>query len=321
MKQEHENNDLALRFLQGQLSPEETRAFLKRVRGDSGLRRALAEESRDESALLHAACTSDVLCLSTGPANEPGTAGALSDSEWRRIAREAVGRANARAQTERPALALTRERRLYALAAVIVLAVLGLGTIAIFRTALPAPSRPASVAEHAAEPRETHTAEQEHRLAAIPQDKKVYTKVSETTGFLAEQGSRARLYEKSDTTATVLVASGNLLFGVEADTHERFTIVTPHAVVTVPGAVLRVVVTELESEVTVYDGHADIVHQRQPGLQTSLSPGTTCVADRSSLIGSGLSNERLVEKRAKLFKDYLAFLCTEGESALRKRRS
>ncbi|MBD3243077.1 MAG: hypothetical protein GF331_20975 [Chitinivibrionales bacterium] len=329
MSRENKDNDLALRFLQGQLDPKETGEFLERLAHDGALRRALAAESAVEGALMHAGEGPAALTERDMPGNDTDTAhlshgrnGSFSEGEWRNMVREAITQANAPADPAPVSLAPSRERRLYALAAVLVLALLGLATVATFRYVLPArgdrqaAAMTATTAEHPPLSAEDHL-----QLASIPQDKKVYTKIADASGFLAEQGSRARLYEKTDSTATVLVASGNLLFGVEENSFTQFTIVTPHSVVTVSGTILRVVVTELESEVTVYDGHADVVHQRRPGLQTRVPPGNTCVADRNSLIASGLSNERLVQKRARLFREYLTFLCTEGESALRKRRS
>ena len=348
---EHDREQVVA-FLQGRLNREEYARFVWRLHAEPGLRDMLEQESGVEAELecygaVRDSHARDERAGGVEQASErddetwPVTGGTLQSREWRElIDRSLHGSAG---RTDGTTVIRGRFRPVYALAAVMALIALsGIALFLIRRTSQQTPvvvhfkhtdsaevrvrgaTEPTSgTTERACSDKTSKTHRHEPVGApsiTIPEDKKTFTRISAETGILAEPGTRIRLREHTDTSVVVLMAAGNALFVVGKQRYEAFVVVTPHSVVSVTGTIFRVVVTDIESEITVYEGSVEVAHEGHRHVLTPVGSGATCVADDDSVITSDLENDLLVGRRRELLGRYLEFLCKEGDAALRRRR-
>jgi hypothetical protein len=146
----------------------------------------------------------------------------------------------------------------------------------------------------------------------IPDDRKSYIRLADSTGLLAQRGSRVRVQERTDSTIALLMAEGNCIFSVKKNGFHRFGVLTPHASITVTGTVFRVLVTELETEVTVYEGAVVFTPREGGAAGDTLYAGAAAVADIASPGTALLDSSRMLKTRRSLLRDYLEWLNTES---------
>lgn len=272
-----ERNKLINRFLSGEMSGEEYGAFRRAVREDPCLRRELEGESAVD-ALLHdsAGC-------------------AETDIRYESYVDRAVGSVHVPGDTSGAHLRL----RIYALAATLVIVALGgyvLSTLSIRR-----------------EKASSLGITSQGGYLSVPREGKSVTRFAGSAVLVAEEGTKARVLEEGEGLVKVVVAQGNVCFDLSGEHSTEVSVVTPHGAVMPQGTVFRVVVTELETEVTVLEGAVEVVHRKRPNSPQVVSSGGTAMADFRTLQTAELLDRRICRRRTALLRTYVGWVRDQME--------
>jgi len=259
------------RYLLGEMGEEEILQFKKRMDDDRELREILERESGVEAAILGSQeCRVNDIRFS-----------------------KAIDRALALQQSTGP-----RGKRVpdwlvvYAIAATLVLVLLGGYSI---RLLLKESSHVAKVASHTIG----------KGSIAIPQKGKSITKLTDNAVLVTEEGTKAQVIKTADSAINVLVAQGNACFDVPNNNHLEITIATPHMAVTLNSAVVRLIVTELETEIVVLDGSAEVVHRYSTETSHTLLAGNTGFADYRLWKATSSLTPEVCENKTALLRTYV----------------
>lgn len=138
--------------------------------------------------------------------------------------------------------------------------------------------------------------------------KSIYN-LSDGSLFLSEEGSKVRVLPGKGNDVNVVLSQGNVCFDVPDTALHTITVATPHAAVILEKrAVTRVVVTELETEVAVLEGNAEVIHRYNRDQLRELATGGTILADFEAVqVAQNLSPE-VCGNRTNLFKAYISWV-------------
>jgi hypothetical protein len=142
----------------------------------------------------------------------------------------------------------------------------------------------------------------------IPQSGKSITRITSDAVLISEEGTRARVVSVGDTATTVIVAQGNVSLDVKGTSGGAYTVVTPHTAVTLHGTVVRVVVTELETEINVLEGSVEVVHRYNTDVARELHAGHIVFADSRSLETETRLTPEVCNSRKNLLRAYVQWV-------------
>lgn len=269
MLNSHDNEQLIRRFLAGELREKELAEFQDLLQKDPELRNRLDAESGTE-ALVHDAAGS--------PA---------PDIRYKAIVDRTVGTLD----TERRGTGAWL--KVYAVAATLLLMVLGGYALRMRSPMEPGPS----VSEQT-------TGSPVH----IRENAKSITRLARNAVLVSEQGTKAQVMKRDDGSVQVVIAQGNAFFDVASLDGSELDVVTPHSAMTLHGTVFRVVVTELETEISVLEGAVEVVHRNHLDSPRLLMAGVTGFADFSSLQTAQPMAPEMCERRKSLLRTYVGWV-------------
>lgn len=275
---ESENRKQIERFLSGKMDTEALATFYDMLIHDPQLRCELERESGVD-ALLHNASTSSEADQSFITALDKVMAKPVFP-----------GREDKKALTG-------HWMQLYAIAATLLLVIAGL-YIAIIRKDKSVQSYPNFV-----------------NLVSSRNGKSIYH-LSDGTFFLSEEGSKIRIIQGEKKFPNhVILSQGNVSFDVSGIEPNTITVATPHAaVVFSKRAVTRMVVTELETEVAVFEGNAEVIHRYHRDKLQELGAGGTVYVDFDAVqVAQNLAPE-VCQSRTSLFKAYISWVQKQARS-------
>jgi ferric-dicitrate binding protein FerR (iron transport regulator) len=259
------------RFLTGEMGEKDALQFRKRCSNDSELKQELEQESGVDALL-----------------SDSGNV-AMHDVRFSAVVDRVLGSNDSQSSKKGPLWLYV-----YAVAATLVLALLGGYGI---RSLLPLPSKGASTIE-------TGKAGE----VVIPSTGRTVTRLAEKALFVSEQGTKAKVVKRNGNSIQVLIAQGNICFDVSETGDREIIVATPHTAIAVQGAVTRVVVTELETEISVLDGMAEVVHRYDSGTTRVMPAGSTCFADFQKLETTAILTREVCENKTNMFRDYVTWI-------------
>lgn len=139
--------------------------------------------------------------------------------------------------------------------------------------------------------------------------KSIY-QLSDGAFFLSEEGSKVRIMRgENNFPEHVILSQGNICFDISGIEPDTITVATPHAAVVLSKrTVTRLVVTELETEVTVLEGNAEVIHRYHRDKQQKLAAGGTVYADFNAVqVAQNLAPE-VCQSRTSIFKTYISWV-------------
>lgn len=134
--------------------------------------------------------------------------------------------------------------------------------------------------------------------------------------FLSEEGTKVRIIRgENEFPDQVILSQGNVCFDVSGIEPNTITVATPHAAVVLSKSVVtRVVVTELETEVAVLDGNAEVIHRYHLDKLQELAAGGTVYIDFNTLqVAHNLAPE-VCQSRTSLFRTYISWVQKQARS-------
>lgn len=265
-----EHDKLVERFLTGAMNADELQKFTDILEHDPGVRKLLERESGVESLLHGSGSTS------------------LADRRFDRALNTAVGTATRRT------VALPW-MHLYALAASLLLVIMGM-YLFTGRAVNRSDSTVAGISPH-------HVVQcpAEHGGKAI-------MRLTAHTLVLSEEGSRVKLVNGNDGAVHVVVSQGNICIEVDKKESLQITVATPHSAIVLSGAVTRVVVTELETEVAMLEGSAEVIHRYNRESRQLLTAGYTVLANYDEVTPVAALAPEVCENRTVLFRKYVTWV-------------
>lgn len=155
-----------------------------------------------------------------------------------------------------------------------------------------------------------------HRTAAanahyrtVPQNGKSITRLSQQALLVSEEGTKARVTADSGNGISVIFAQGNAVLDITDSNRTAISIVTPHGIIICDKAmVCNVVVTELETEVTVLAGSIEAAHRNDPATSILLTTGSVGYADYTALQVVEPLTMALCKQRTVLLRAYIAWV-------------
>ena len=142
----------------------------------------------------------------------------------------------------------------------------------------------------------------------IPQSGKSIARIADNAFMVSEEGTRVKVLESGDSAATIIIAQGNVSLDVRGTTVNTYTVVTPHMAVTLHGTVVRLVVTELETELNVLEGSVAIVHRYDHSVTRELEAGHIVFADCKSLKTETRLTPEVCESRIEMLRAYVRWI-------------
>jgi ferric-dicitrate binding protein FerR (iron transport regulator) len=145
--------------------------------------------------------------------------------------------------------------------------------------------------------------------------KSIY-QLSDGAFFLSEEGSKVRIMRgENNFPEHVILSQGNICFDISGIEPDTITVATPHAAVVLSKrTVTRLVVTELETEVTVLEGNAEVIHRYHRDKQQKLAAGGTVYADFNAVqVAQNLAPE-VCQSRTSIFKTYISWVQKQARS-------
>lgn len=143
---------------------------------------------------------------------------------------------------------------------------------------------------------------------AIPQSGKSVARIADNATMVCEEGTRVKVLESGDSAATIIIAQGNVCLDVRGTISDAYTVVTPHMAVTLHGTVVRMVVTELETEVNVLEGSVAVVHRYDHSTSRMLEAGHIVFADCKSLKTETRLSRDVCESRIVMLRAYVRWI-------------
>lgn len=126
--------------------------------------------------------------------------------------------------------------------------------------------------------------------------------------YLAEEGTKSKIIRQSDSGITVAVSQGNICFDVHDHKKQPITVATPHTAIILSEAVTKVVVTELETEVSVLEGTVQVVHRFNSTIAGEFAAGVALYADYRSFDFSEALTSDVCDNRKSVFRAYIAWV-------------
>jgi len=277
MLTDNERAKLMERFLTGTMDAEELRTFTDMLEHEPQLRSELERESGVD-ALLHNAGT-----------------GTLADKRFDAALDRAVGKA-VPLPSKKQGILRGHWMQLYALAASLLLVASGMYIVA---------SRQQTSVASAGNEKGPDMLQREN----CRHDGKSIYRLSDRALFLSEEGSKVKVIPGDDSAVNVVLSQGNVCFDIGDDDPHTITVATPHAAVILSKrAVTRVVVTELETEIAVLEGNAEVIHRYHRNHPRELATGGTVFADFKTVqVAQNLAPE-VCESRTNMFKAYVSWV-------------
>jgi hypothetical protein len=152
---------------------------------------------------------------------------------------------------------------------------------------------------------------------ALPQKMrsgKSIIRLTPTTLLLAEEGTKSRIIRDADSAVHIVISQGNACFDVAKSERLPITVATPHTAIVLNGSVTRVVVTELETEVSVLEGSVEVVHRYDGAATRELSVGGSIFADFTTLQTADALTLEACESRKSMFRAYVAWVQQQAHS-------
>lgn len=278
MKSSENNKKLIERFLNGELDDQEQMEFEHSLSNDSALCEML-EAAASLEGMLHG---QDKTLRGRGTFEHIVTESRLS------------GKAKINQSNH------VQWQRLYAIAATLVIIILGGYIVKLTMQQLPV-----NVARVNESP--------EHREVKKAAGKTI-TRITPSTVFLAEEGTRSRILRQDDSSITLMVSQGNICFDVNGPESRPIIVATPHSAITLSQSVTRIVVTELETEVTVLEGTAEVIHRSDRTKSGTLKAGSALFADYTTLTFADALAKNVCDSRKTVFRAYLAWVQKQANS-------
>jgi len=269
MKDSGKRDEVLRRFLTGDIEGEELVEFQSVLHNDPDIRRRLNKTSGFEALMYDAV-------------GQP-----VNDIRYSAVADKVV---NGTRDVNRAAPTWLK---LYALAATIVLVVVG-GLLLESRV-VPESSAPTATTDH-------------NRPATLRQNAKSITRLAPDAVFVSEEGTKARVIKDADSVVNVVIAQGNTWFDVASRHNRQVHVVTPHGAASLHEAVFRIIVTELATEILVFDGMVEVVHREHRDSPEVLLAGSMGYADFLSINTAQTLNIDICQQRKLLLQTYLGWV-------------
>jgi len=150
-----------------------------------------------------------------------------------------------------------------------------------------------------------------HSAAAqkdIKRNGKSIMRLTPNTLYLSEEGSKVKVVDDGDNVVNVVLQQGNICFEVGNGESRMITVATPHTAIVLGGTVTRVVVTELETEIAVLEGAAEVVHRYHRDAPQPLVAGSAVLADYTDMTFASALAPDVCESRTLLFRKYISWV-------------
>lgn len=262
-------SEMVGRFLAGGLSGEEIEMFRELLEKDAFLRQELEEEAGIE-ALSHLAFARDE-----------------TQHNYDHLIDKAIHQGKKQGSTSTAFWI-----NVYAVAATITLLALGVHAISI---ALSKNTR-------------LRASENASDYVSVPRDGKSLTWLSPNAVLLTEPGTRAHLKDGEESRKQVVIAQGNAFFDIPELRGAPVSVITPHTAITINNTVVRIVVTELETEISVFEGDVEVVHRDDRDRILHLATGGTGFADHRTLQMTNSLDSEMCQRRVSLFRTYVGWV-------------
>lgn len=301
-----DDETLVLRFLYGQFSDEELKSFLIRLDSDQLLRNSLHENislesllleqmkmNPDISGLLNESAWAQAIVSESSLSNTDNSL--LAEYQWKELIQSAYIQTE-RIKTVRFRFSISR----YLAAACLILSA-GLAVFS-FRYFYNSHTSDSTV-KTADKVVHVHLSDSIKTQAIATDNETEIIQFSGQTGFLAEKNTQFTMREKRDTTVTLELTDGSVLFKVEKGKYRKFVVLTPYAKITVTGTTFRVTIKDENTVVSVMEGSVNIIHNLKDQESTLLAGGSIMV-NRDSMINTNFDLQSDIPKR-KLLADFL----------------
>jgi hypothetical protein len=262
------------RFLSGEMRQPELAAFTAALEHDSELRLLLDAESGMEG-LLHDALKAP-----------------LSVMQYETLTDRTLGLTK-----EKTASGGDRWLHIYAIAATLLIMVMGGYTFITSKNMK-------NVTAGVNAPLPSRTVTTPHKMRSG----KTIIHVTPTTLLLAEEGTKSHVIHDGDSAIQIVISQGNACFDVAKNEQLPITVATPHTAITLNGSVTRIVVTELETEVSVLEGEVEVVHRYDQDAARELPVGASIFADFKTLQAAEALAPAVCESRTTIFRAYVAWV-------------
>lgn len=275
MLTESERKKLIEDFLGGIMNSEALSTFTDMLKHDSKLRHELERESGVD-ALLH------------------GTASASIADQYFSNALNSAIRKQVSINTVKKGFSLNW-MKIYALAASMLLALAGVYIASLHKTSMI--KELFSVNDH-----------ESSMNVAFNSGKSIY-RLSNGSLFLSEEGSKLRVLHGDNSAINVVLSQGNVCFEMSKSDSNTITVATPHAAIILSNRnITRIVVTELETEIAVLEGNAEVVHRFHRDQQKELAAGGTVFAGFDAVQVVQSIAPEICENRTNMFKAYISWV-------------